>query len=249
MILALDLSPGALGFLAAVVFVAGIARGFTGFGASATIMALATWMIAPIDLIPICLLLELTASTLLLRGGFGHADKPLAITLVAAAFLGVPLGLHLTKTLDTEVSSIVALALVCGLAAMQLARIPLPVGDGRIGAAVVGFAAGIVNGLASIGGLVHALYLMARNLPARNMRGTMIVIILLSGSVTLLWQGLMGVMTAQAALRFAVLLLPFSAGLWLGRRNFTPENERHYRPVSLALLVALAGIGLVRQLL
>ncbi len=246
---ALALSPGLLAWLVAVVFIAGVARGFTGFAASATIMALAAWAIAPIDLLPVCLLLELTASALLLRGGTGEADKPLALTLVAAAFAGVPLGLQLTKTMDPDTSRIIALALVAGLAALQLARIPLPVGRGRTGAAQAGLAAGTVNGLASIGGLVHALFLMARTLPPRAMRGTMILIILFSGTVTLFWQLVLGVMTGQAMLRYVALLLPFVAGLWLGRRHFTPENERHYRPVSLALLVALAGAGLVRQLM
>lgn len=246
---ALDLSGGLLAWLAAVVFVAGVARGFTGFGASATIMALAAVWIAPIDLIPICLLLELTGSALLLRGGIGHADKPLAGTLVGMAFVGVPLGLHLTRTLDPDTSRVIALALVAGLAALQLARIPLPVGRGRAGAALVGLLAGVVNGLASIGGLVHALYLTARNLQPRTMRGTIILIITIGGTITFFWQVLLGVLTGQAALRYAVLLAPFVAGLWLGRRYFTPENERHYRPVSLTLLVVLAGAGLVRQVM
>lgn len=245
----LDLPAAELGFLYAVVFLAGIARGYTGFGASATIMALATWLIAPIDLLPICLLLEIAASLLLLRGSVGDADKALSVTLVAAAFLGVPVGLYLTRAMDPDHSRIVALALVGGLAALQLLRILLPVGQGRAGAVLAGLGAGVVNGLASIGGLVHALYLMARDLPARAMRGTMILIILFSGAVTLFWQVAMGIMTGQAMLRVAVLLVPFVLGLWLGRRHFTPENERHYRPVSLGLLVALAGVGLVRQII
>lgn len=249
MMAALGLSGGLLAWLIVVVFVAGVARGFTGFAASATIMALATVWIAPIDLIPICLLLELTASALLVRGGYGDADKPLALTLVSAAFLGVPAGLHLTRTLDPDMSRIIALALVAVLAALQLARIPLPVGRGRPGAVLVGLLAGVVNGLASIGGLVHALYIMARNLPPRTMRGTMILIITIGGSVTFFWQMVLGILTMQAALRYGVLLAPFAAGLWLGRRYFTPENERHYRPVSLALLVVLASAGLVRQVL
>jgi uncharacterized membrane protein YfcA len=245
----LDLSGGLLAWLGVAVFIAGIARGFTGFAASATIMALATVWIAPIDLIPICLLLELTASALLVRGGFGEADKPLALTLVGMAFVGVPLGLMLTKAIDPDLSRIVALVLVAGLAALQLARIPLPVGQGRAGAAAVGLIAGVVNGLASIGGLVHALYIMARNLPPRSMRGTMILIITIGGTITFFWQLVLGIMTGQAVLRFAVLLVPFVAGLALGRHYFTPENERHYRPVCLTLLVVLAALGLVRQVM
>lgn len=243
------LSPGLLGWLACVAFVAGIARGFTGFAASATIMALAASFVPPIALIPICLILELVASALLVRGGFADADRPLALLVQAGALVGVPLGLMLTQRLDPDLSRRIALALVAGLAALQLARVPLPVGQGRVGAAVAGFLAGVVNGLASIGGLVHALYIMARDLPARRVRGTMILIILIGGAVTLAWHLLLGVMTLQALARAGALLMPFVAGLWLGRRHFTPENERHYRPVSLALLVGLALAGLARDVL
>ncbi|MCM2563050.1 TSUP family transporter [Lutimaribacter sp. EGI FJ00015] len=245
----LDLSSGLLTWLVVVVFLAGMVRGFTGFAASATIMALATVWIAPIDLIPICLLLELTASALLMRGGFGDADKPLALTLVGMGLVGVPLGLALTKTLDPDVSRMIALALVAVLATMQLLRIPLPIGRGRAGAAAVGLLAGVVNGLASIGGLVHALYIMARNLPPRSMRGTMIVIITIGGTITFFWQVVLGILTTQATLRYGVLLVPFVAGLALGRHYFTPETEQHYRPVCLTLLVVLAALGLVRQVM
>lgn len=245
----LALSPGLFAWLCLAVFLAGVARGFTGFAASATIMALCAAVIAPIDLIPICLVLELVASVLLLRGGLAEADRPLALTVQAGALLGVPLGLMLTRNLDPDLSRRVALALVAGLAGLQLARVPLPLGQGRAGAVVAGLLAGVVNGLASIGGLVHALYVMTRNLPPRRLRGTMILIIMIGGVLTLGWQLVLGVMTGQAALRAAALLLPFCLGLWLGRRHFTPENERHYRPVSLALLICLAGAGLARELM
>lgn len=248
MLAMLDLSGGVLAYLIASVFVAGVIRGFTGFAASAVVMAMATIILAPIDLLPICLLLELVASAFLIRGGVKEADHKLVIPLVGFAFVALPLGLYLTKTMDPDMSKLVALFLVATLAALQLARVPLPVGRGLVSRAFVGCLAGLVQGLASVGGLVHALYVLALRLPPRETRATMILGVMFSGAMGLFWQLAMGIMTWQALVRLFAVLAPFLIGLWLGRHFFTPDKERYYRPVSLAVLIGLAGIGILRQL-
>ena len=61
-------------FCAGVVFVAGIIRGFSEFALSALFMASAAAIIPPVELIPICYILELTASLIMFRGGLQDAD-------------------------------------------------------------------------------------------------------------------------------------------------------------------------------
>lgn len=245
----LNLSHTVVAYLAATVFVAGVIRGFTGFAASAVVMAMATLVLAPIDLLPICLLLELVASAFLVRGGIKEADHKLVIPLVGFAFVALPLGLYLTKSLDRDTSTLVALATVGGLAVMQLARVPLPLGKGIFSAAVVGSLAGLVQGIASVGGLVHALYVLVLKLPPVTTRATMILGVMFSGAMGLFWQLAMGVMTGQAVIRLLAMLLPFLLGLWLGRYFFSPGKEQYYRPVSLSVLIVLSAAGILRQLL
>lgn len=241
-----QLSPEILAYLALSVFVAGVIRGFTGFAASAAIMAMAAIFIAPLELLPICLLLEIAASAFLVRGSIKEADIGLTVTMTGAAFLGLPLGLYMLKTMNPDLSRLVVLGLVVGLAGLQLLRIPLPLGTGRAGQAIAGFLAGVVHGVASFGGLVQALYVMALNRPVRAMRATMILGVLVSSALALFWQSAMGVLTILSLMRVAAVLLPFLLGLWLGHRHFTPANERHYRPISLGVLVILAGLGILR---
>ncbi|TRD14475.1 TSUP family transporter [Palleronia caenipelagi] len=241
-----DLSNGTLAFLAMSVFVAGLVRGFTGFAASATVMALATVVMAPIDLLPVCLLLELIASAFLVRGGIKEADYGLTIPLVGFAFIALPAGLYLTKTMDPDLSRLIVLGVVAGLAALQLARIPLPFGRGFASRAVVGVSAGLIQGLANAGGLVHALYVLALDLPPRTVRATMILGVMISGAMGVFWQVAMGILTVQALARVLLVFVPFVIGLWLGRAGFTPENEKFYRPISLALLIVLASGGILR---
>lgn len=249
MLAILDLPNTGLAVLIASVFIAGVVRGFTGFAASAVVMATATVVLAPIDLLPICLLLELVASAFLVRGSINEADQKLVLPLVGFAFVALPVGLHLTQTLPPDISTLIALTIIGVLAAMQLFRVPLPAGKGFLSVMVVGSLAGLVQGVASVGGLVHALYVLALRLPPTATRATMILGVMFSGAMGLFWQLSLGVMTWQAFLRLATVLVPFLLGLWLGRFLFTPGREQYYRPVSLGVLVVLAGAGILRQLM
>ncbi|MDQ2090501.1 sulfite exporter TauE/SafE family protein [Marimonas arenosa] len=248
MIVAAALTPGQLAFAAVTVFFAGLVRGFTGFALSALIMATLVILIPPVELIPICLLLELASSLLLLRGGLGDADRKMALRLQTGALIGVPLGLWLTTSLPPDLSRRIALLLILGLAAAQLLRLRLPVSPAALPTVATGIFSGFVTGLASIGGMVIALYTLALNIPPRRIRGTLILIIFLGGTLGLVWQSLFGMLTATALTRATLLFLPTMAGVALGRRLFTPRWERYHRPFSLSLLIALALASLVRSL-
>lgn len=245
----LDLTSAQLAFALVAVFVAGVVRGFAGFALSALTMAALASTIPPVELIPICTMLELASAALLMRGGFSEANKRMAITLQSGALIGVPSGLYLTTTIDPELSKIIALCLIVTLALLQLARVRLPLTTSPVPTFITGIFSGFVTGLASIGGLVIALYTLALQMPPKNMRGTLIVIIFIGGALTFLWQLLYGMITPLALTRFAAFAPPMLAGVLLGRTFFKPEYERHYRPFCLTLLIGLAVLGLLKTLL
>ena len=66
---AVDLTGREFLILTVIVIVAGIVRGFSGFALSAVVMASAVIILPPVQLIPICWWLEMTASVLMARGG------------------------------------------------------------------------------------------------------------------------------------------------------------------------------------
>ncbi|MEO0980836.1 MAG: sulfite exporter TauE/SafE family protein, partial [Pseudomonadota bacterium] len=67
------LPPTQLTICAVMVFIAGLVRGFAGFGLSAVLMASIVVFIPPIELIPVCFLLEAAASLAMFRGGLRDA--------------------------------------------------------------------------------------------------------------------------------------------------------------------------------
>ncbi len=232
--------------LCGIVFLAGVVRGFSGFALSAIVMASAVIILPPVQLIPICWCLEMTASLLMAKGGWQEADRGVVFGLVIGSTAGVPFGLWLTTSVDPDTSKLIALILIISLAVTQLAKIRLPFLATKPGLYGSGFAAGVATGLASVGGMVIALYVLAQDAAANKMRAALVLFLFISSLttvITLLW---FGVMNSTAFARGVSLAVPTMLGVMVGQWLFTPRFAAYYRPFCLSLLCALAGAALVR---
>tara|TARA_R110002051_G_scaffold1008_4_gene4945 strand:+ start:5670 stop:6431 length:762 start_codon:yes stop_codon:yes gene_type:complete len=232
--------------LLAITTIAGIVRGFSGFALSAIVMASAVTFLPPVQLIPISFWLELSASVLMARGGWQEADRRIVYGLVAGSAVGTPIGLALTTNISVETSKLVVLILVIVLAAMQLAKIRIGFLATKAGLYVAGITAGIVTGLASIGGMVVALYVLSQDAPARKMRAALVLFLFISSATSMVFLIYFNVMTAVAITRAAIFALPCVGGVIIGQHLFTPRFEPYYRPFCLTLLTGLALAGLIR---
>ncbi|WP_050931763.1 sulfite exporter TauE/SafE family protein [Aestuariivita boseongensis] len=242
----LGLSPGIAALAVAACFTAGAVRGFSGFGLSALAMAVLATVIPPIQLIPVFWFLEMAASVILMKGGWADADRKAAFILMIAAGVGLPISLTLSMQLDPYVAKLTALSMLIVLAILQLSRLKLPFLATTPGTASAGFGAGMITGFAGAGGMLIALYALARDLPARAMRGTLNIYLLGGGIIGLVVHLLVGTMTAEAATRGMALILPTLAGVFVGKALFVPKWEPFYKPFCLTLLMGLAAIGILR---
>ena len=245
----LELDPSQALLALAVAFGAGIVRGFSGFALSALTMAGLVAVMPPVALIPVCFVIEMGASAVSVRGGLREADRRLVAGLVIGSFAGLPVGLATTRALDPDASRVAALAVLLGLALAQLLRVAPAWLATRAGLLGTGVAAGVATGLASVGGMVVALYFLARELPAATMRASLVIFLFVGMATSGFWLVASGVLDALALRRGLVLSPVVIAGVLLGARGFAPSRQRLYRRVCLWLLVGLALAGLARQLL
>ncbi len=230
----------------AIVFLAGLVRGFSGFALSALIMATAVVILPPVELIPMLWWLEMSASLLMIKEGFQDADRPTTYGLVIGNTVGWPIGLWLTVSLDVAMSKIVALTIIVVLAASQLAKVRLGFLASKPGLYGTGIVAGIVSGLAHVGGMVVAFYVLASNAPARSMRGSLVLYLFLGSLVSLFIQLAFGVMDMSGVARGLVFAIPTMIGVFLGQKLFIERLAPYYRPFCLTLLCVLASAGLIR---
>lgn len=245
----LSLTPAQAIAMTAICFAAGLVRGFTGFALSAFALALAVLILPPVELIPVLWWLELTASIVMLRSGWGGADMRAAITLALGSALGMFVGLGLTTSLDPAMSQRAALMVLITLAAMQLTRLRIRGLATPFGTVIAGVIAGIATGLAGVGGMVVALYILARDDDPKVMRATLVAFLFLGSATSLFTHLYYGTMNQTSVLRGFALIIPCILGVLIGQRLFTPRLQPYYRPVCLSLLIGLGAVSLLRSAL
>ena len=242
----LALNNSDLLILILICFFAGLIRGFSGFGLSAFVMSLALTIIPPIELIPVCWWMEFVASVFMIRNGWKDSDKKISIILWLGAIFGLPIGIYLTTILDFKTSKIVALVLILILALILLRNFKIQFLSTSVGTISSGVFAGVATGLASIGGMIVAIYVLASQNSARRVRASIVLYIFLNSVTTCIFLILFDVMDHKAFVRGVLLAVPSSIGVVLGSILFMQKLEKYYRPFSLGLLISFSLVGLIR---
>jgi len=140
--------------LLAVVFIAAVARGYTGFGLSAIVITVASYWIPAKELVPVLILLEITASLLFLRNIFSHTDFRAVAIIFAGSAISTPLALMLLSHLPTKITHAVIAALTLAATVTLLLRKNLITVTNNITWLATGLIMGVFGGLGSIGGAV-----------------------------------------------------------------------------------------------
>lgn len=230
--------------LAACAFMAGLVRGFSGFGLSAVLVASAAFVISPKLIIPTAQTMEVIASIALIPSVWKDVNWKWLAPMLAAYALSIPAGVAALAYLPAEALRVggCVILLVASVCLLFNARPKLL--DGlplRFGTGIV---AGFFAGATSLGGMVASVMLFAVALPAKNLRATLIVLFFGSALYSLSWGAWHGVVTRGTFVRAAWLAAPLLTGIWLGSHGFKRVSEAGFKKAVLALLAALSIAGL-----
>lgn len=227
-----------------VALVAGIARGFSGFGAALIFIPLASAILGPRLAAPILLLVDAILTLPLVPPAWRIAQRREVLKLAAGALLGAPLGGWLLLHLD----GVTLRWAMCGLSAALL--ILIASGWRYRGAptapfsAAVGAASGLFSGVAQMGGPPVVAYWLGGALPAAGVRANIVAFFaissLISGTVYLVG----GLLTREVVVLCALVAPTYGLGLWLGARLFGLASEEAFRRICLALIALAAILGL-----
>lgn len=242
-----NISPDIIIFMLAASLLAGLIRGFSGFALSATVMASLSTVIPPLELIPVCFWLEALASVFMARGGMKNADMGVVWGLVIGNVIGMPIGLLILTQLDVEVSKIVALAVILSLACLVFVKVKAQFLATKPGLYISGVTAGIVGGVAAVGGMVVALYVLARERPAAQMRASLVMFLLISEVSTGAFLFVYDIFTFESIKRVLVMMPLLTVGIFLGSFFFNPSLAKYYKPVCLVILIAICALNLIKQ--
>ncbi len=245
----LQLESSDLFYVLACGLIAGLCRGFAGFGLSALIVTSMTLVLLPKEVVPIALLLEMLSSLVMARMTWSAIQWSLLRWLFAGAAIGVPVGVLMLKAIPADPLRIVisiAVLIASGLLFFGRHFMLKESGPNNLS---VGLVSGVANGAASLGGLPVAIYMMAVAFPAEAVRATMNLYFLVLdayGTGALVFAGLLDQVTLA---RTAFLAVPVVFGIYVGNKIFQRSSATHYRYVVLTLLMVLSITGLVKSFL
>jgi uncharacterized protein len=240
--------PEHFAILAACAFVAGLVRGFSGFGLSAVLVASASFVISPKLIIPTAQALEVIASIALIPSVWKEVNWKWLMPMAAAYALSIPAGVAALAYLPEQALRVggCVILFVASVCLLLNARPKLPDGFSlRFG---TGLVAGFLAGATSLGGMVASVMLFAVALPAKNLRATLIVLFFASSLYSLLWGAWHSVVTGHTFTLAAWLAPPLLAGIAVGSHGFKHVSEAGFRKAVLAVLAGLSIVGIVSVL-
>lgn len=241
-----DLGPAAFAVLAIGLLVAAFARGYSGFGFSALVVASGSLVTDPINVVPLAIVLEVAASILQAMGVWRQIDWKRVGLLCAGALVGNPIGIALLSYLSSGSLRVAIAVFIMSASAVLLYGWHLKRRTGNAGTALVGLVSGTANGATAIGGLPVALFFVAgRNEPA-VIRANLVAFFFLTdfyAGVLLTSQGILNFDTLYAALWGLPLL---AIGLITGTRKFIGTTPDAFRRFVLILLIALSTLVLAK---
>ena len=241
-----ELTTAAYAFVLLGALSGGFVSGLVGFGTAMTALGIWLYVLPPSLAVPLVLICSVIAQTSTMPGMWRSFDLTLVWPFLIGGLLGVPLGTILIAHADPNVFRLtVGLFMLVFPVALYLQRAPMRFAlGGRIADAAIGFAGGILGGLAGLSGPLPILWASIRGWSKEERRGIF---------QTFNWTVLAAALCAQIATGFvrpevywlALLAFPGTIiGAWLGARVYHALSDRNFRDVVLALLF-LSGAGLM----
>jgi uncharacterized membrane protein YfcA len=239
---------GRLGIVLVAVTVAGLLRGFVGFGAALISVPVFSLVLGPHAAIAVNNVMGLPAVFQLLPEAIRRAERAVVLPICTAIVVATPIGTWALVVTDPALMTVAISALVLLMVAMLAGgwRLRGRIGMGKLMAA--GLAGGLVQGLAGVGGPPVVAVALSRPGEAAQQRGNVLALmtaVSLSSVLPLLYFGLF----TRQTVAIGLLLIPFySLATALGARFFALAGHRHYRRAALATLAAIGIATLTASL-
>jgi uncharacterized membrane protein YfcA len=232
---------------AAATLVAGLVRGFAGFGSAMLMAPIFAVLFTSSDMVITVTVIEVGVSLQLWPATRQHVQwhgkiAPLSI----AAVLAMPLGLWLLTSLDKQLTIKLVSAIVLAFVLLSFAGWSYR-GRLYLGATVaVGAVSGAMMASTGIGGPPVLMYLLAKEEPPEVHRANIIGYFMATSVALIALSLVTGVVGIDALLRAVVQMPLMLLGAWIGGRLFRFADPKLYRTVALLLLLCVGLFGLLR---
>ena len=223
---------------------AGVVRGFAGFGAAMMFIPIVSLVYEPKFAVALLFMIDFITPLPMIPKALKEFEVTEVMPISLGATVTVPLGIYILKHADPTalryVISISILILVLLLASGWRYK-----GDvSRLGCFGLGAFSGIAGGIASLYGPPLILFWMSRESKARTIRANIIIFfaIVVAISGISLWFG--NLLTLQV-FKTGLLLIPiYALAIWIGARLFYFSSETFFKRIAYIMIFTVALFSL-----
>jgi uncharacterized membrane protein YfcA len=234
-------SPTTLILTVLLAGVAGLARGFSGFGAALIFMPAGSALVTPAVAAPVLLLADGILSLGFLPRAWVLARRKDVGLMAAGAVAGVPLGTLVLNHADPLALRWVIAALACAMLLLLASGWRYHGAPRRGVTTLVGGLSGMFGGLAQLSGPPVVAYWLSGKESHATMRASIILFFGATTLFTFVSYLAAGIITAQSLWLAALVAPAYAAGLFAGSRAFGLASPKTFRRLSL-LLIALSVV-------
>lgn len=230
----------------ALAAVAGLMRGFAGFGSAMVLSPIFAIVYGPAQAVLMIAAMEIVVSVQLAPKALADVQWRFLVPLVAAALVGMPFGAWVLATADPALIARAIAAIVLAFVVVLAVGWRYEGPKRLVPTLGVGGAAGALLTATSVGGPPVLLYMLSSRDTARTNRANIILFFAITEVVTPFFLYLQSLFAWTTVLHALALCPAYLVGAWVGGRLFRTSSETLYRRVALVFLAAIALYALFR---
>lgn len=224
--------------------VAGLVRGFTGFGTALIVMPVASTVLSPTAAVTVLVVSDLLGPLPNLPRAWRQGRPRDVLRLGIGAALAMPIGVWLLSRIPSEIFSWMVSLGVFALLALLMSGWRYSGTLTRRLTVVTGAVGGLLGGASGLAGPPVILLYMASPLPAAAIRATILMFLFVMDVMILGVLSLGGLIASGAVVAGLALAVPYTICNVIGARFFVPDRERLFRAVAYTIIAASALLGL-----
>ena len=236
--------PRTLALTAATALVAGMVRGFSGFGGPAVMALVLTQFYSPLSVLTKVVIIDTVAYLLLVPSAIREFNGRMIAVVTTATLLGLPTGVYLLAVTDPVIMKRAVAGAVAACVVVMLLGVRLRERPPIVAQVLVGILAGAVLGATYIA-LVAMIFFFALPVSGAQSRANAVFWSVSHSFVLIATHMVLGNTTVDDLWRATLLGVFYLAGTGAGVWWFRRIGEREFRRAVLWLLLGLAAIGLV----
>jgi len=231
---------------ALIILIASIVRGFNGFGFSAISVSGLSFLLPPIEIVPIILLLEVFVSIFMVPYIWNKIDWKFVAQILIGIIIGSPIGLFLLKYLSSQVTHFLICLVVIFFSLLLMRGYTNLKINNLISKILTGIVSGIANGFSTLGGLPVALFLLVTSIQPAIIRGSLAALFFLTDIYAFVLSFFGGIIDLTTIYRVLSIIIVLPLGVYIGDKFFIKAKEATYRKVVFYFLILISVFGIIR---